>query len=364
MRTFFNIESPFGQSVLHPPQWLYAKNGLERNTEIVKEYYRIRPFAVRSEHILARLLNNLGVPYSLNLERFHDIIDSRALALSSVFKMTSSLNKGSMFKGTFFGEGIEEILMATDDVFNPFSTYRNWKNVSAVKVLMHPKSDLGFTLPNGKASGTETGYAVIEINIPMLAVQFKAFMDYQKIHFIDKGDNPHTVAQFIHMYVLPNMISSQLDICLFNRAYNLVVGAPMGMQTKRHAFNLLDYTKNTDSTLETLIGFFSENDRHYKIMLKSFFGVQTTDFEKLFKLPDNAPTKQVIWAELVARIKVIEFLVKLSPNNGKVINQSENNLFLRTIKMYESDGVMRSVMSQNTEYDVLYSLAEIKNMLA
>lgn len=363
MRTFFNVLSPFGQNTFSQTQWPYALNGLKRNSEIVTDYYKIRPFAVKSEHILARLLNSLGVSYMMNLERFYDLVDSRALPLSSSFRMTSSLNKGTMFKGIFFGEDSEEILLACDDSINPFYVYKNWKDVSAVKVIMHPKSDLGFTLPNGKKSGTDYGVSVIAINIPALAVQFKAFLDYQQINFIDKGMNPQTVAQFIHMYVLPNMLGSQLDIALFNRAYNLTVGAPMGDATKKHAFMLLDYSKYVDASYSQLVDFFKQNDRHYKIILKSFFGIQQSNFEDLFVLPDNAPTRQVVWAELVARIRVIEFLVKLSPSNGNHLNRSENNYFLRTIKLYENDSALRAVMSKNTEYEILYSIAEIKSLI-
>lgn len=364
MQHFFNFLHPVGQNALRPVHWPYAEAGLSKNLNTVKDYYSIRPFAVKSDHILARLLNNLGVPYNHSLERFYDIIDSRALALSSSFRMTSSINKGVMFKGNFFGEDSDEVLMATDDSFNPFYVFNNWKNVSAVKVLMHPKSDLGFTLANGKKSGTETGISVININIPMLAVQFKAFLKDQKENFIDKGLDSKTVAQFIHMYVLPNMLDSQLDLVLFNRCYNLVTGAPMGSAIRKHAFYLTDYAKQVDSTLNETIEYFRNNDKHYKIILKSFFAVTNTDFEKLFVLPDNAPTKQILWAELLARLKVIELLVKLSPNAGNKLNRSENNLFLRTLKLYENDGSLLNVMPRHVEHEVFYQIREIKKLIA
>lgn len=363
MQHFFNFLYPVGQNALRPVHWPYAENGLSRNIATVKNYYSVRPFAVKSDHILARLLNNLGVPYNYSLERFYDIIDSRALPLATSFRFTSSLNKGSMFKGCFFGEDSDEVLMAVDDSFNPYTVFRDWKSVSAVTVLMHPKSDLGLTLPNGKRSGTETGLSVIQINIPMLAVQFKAFLKDQKENFIDKGLDSKTVAQFIHMYVLPNMMESYLDISLFNRAYNLLVGAPMGEATKKHAFYLTDYSKQVDSTYKEILDYFINNDKHYKIILKSFFVVLSGDFEKLFVLPDNAPTKQIIWAELIARLKVIEFLVKLSPSCGNKLNRSENNYFLRNFKLYESDGALLSVMPKNIEREVFYQIKELKTLI-
>lgn len=363
MQTFFNTIEPFGQAVFNPPQWPYLSDGLKRNLQTVKDYYKIRPFAVRSNHYLARILNNLGVSYNLNLDRFSDIADARAATISMGFKMTSSIYRGSVFKDVFYGGSVSEVFVLDEEYFDPYETYKDWMNTSAVKVLMHPMSDLNLLIPNGKYVGDETGVAVISINIAKLAVQFKAFLDRESKKFYENNESPKTVAQFIHMFVLPNMVDSHLDIALFNRVYNLVTNKPMGTAGRNHSFYLTDYSKIVDDVYGGVIDHFRTSDKRYKVMLKSFPCIEQGNFEHLMKLPDNAPTRQVIWSHVVARIKVLEMMVKLSPNQGNALNRSDNNQFLRDFKLYENDKALSGLLNTGLYFDLLKSVEQIKDLI-
>ena len=363
MQTFFNTTEPIGQAVFQPPQWSYLNDGLKRNLQTVKDYYKIRPFAVKSNHFLARLLNNLGVSYNLNLERFYDIADARASTISMGFKMTSSVYRGSHFKDVFYGGNISEIFILDEEYCDPYETYKNWMDVSAVKVLMHPKSDLNLLMPNGKSYDAEPGVAVISINIAKLAVQFKAFLDREEKRMNELNESPKTVAQFIHMFVLPNMLDSQLDIALFNRVYNLVTNSPMREANKKHPFFLTDYSKMVDKVYSDIVDVFSSSDKRYKVMLKSFPCVSVENFEKLMVLPDNAPTRQIIWSQVVARVKVLELLVKLSPNNGNSLNKADNNTFSRNFKLYENDKALSDLVQSSNYYELIKSIADVKTLI-
>lgn len=362
MQTFFNTIEPYGQAVLQPAQWPYLSDGLKRNLQTVKDYYKIRPFAVKSNHYLARLLNNLGVSYNLNLDRFSDIVDARASTVAMGFKMTSSVYRGSVFKDVFYGGSISEIFILDEEYFDPFETYANWQTESAVKVLMHPVSDLGLLLPNGKYVNS-SGVAVIGINIAKLAVQFKAFLDREAKKFYENNESPKTVAQFIHMFVLPNMLDSHLDVALFNRALNLVTGRPMVEAGRTHSFYLTDYSKNVDTVYSTIINQFKTADKRYKIMLKSFPCIDSGNFEQLMKLPDNAPTRQIVWSHVLARLKVLELLIKLSPNQGNALNRTDNNQFLRDFKLYENDNALTGLMSPGLYQSLINSVEEIKSLV-
>lgn len=363
MYNFFNTTTEIGQNVLSPAKWNYAKSGLLQNLLRVQDYYKNRPFAVKSQHILARLLNSFPISYNLSLERFYSLVDTYGLRISVGYKMTSSIFNGKIFNDIFYGEGIDEILVATDESFNPYRVTDDWINVSAVRVLAHPNSDLRLLLPNGKNFGTETGLAVISINIPMLAVQYKAFLEYQNKRLIEENMSTHTTAQFIHMYVLPNMLKSHLDVALFNRAYNLVVGAPMGDTTKKHAFYLTDYTGVVDDVYEEIVDYFKRVEKPYNIMLKSFFTITEESFETLMLLPDNAPTRQVMWSNLLARLRAMEFLLKLSKSHGNTSSRSENNNLNRILQYHDSNKLIETLLPENLLRDVRLQLKEIKEML-
>jgi hypothetical protein len=364
MQTFFNHVEKYGTSVFHPPEWSYLKNGLDRNLKTVKDYYMSRPFAVKSNHYLVKILNNLGVSFNHNLERFYDIVDARASIISMGFKMSSSVYRGSVFKDIFYGGNISEVLVLEESYFDPEKVYRDWKNAKAVKVLMHPKSDLKLLIPNGKYIGSEDGVAVISINIAMLAVQFKAFLEYEMNRTANTNESPKTVAQFIHMFVLPNMLDSHLDIVLFNRVYNLVVGAPMGDSNKKHPFYITDYSVGIDRMYNKLVKAFKTSDKRYKTYLKSFPCTTDIDFDNLLRLPDNAPTRQIVWTHVLARLRALEMLVKLSPANGNRLNKLDNNEFLRTFKLYESDKALSHLLRSDINFDIEIAIKDIKYLIA
>ncbi len=359
MQYFFNNHTGLGSTTVLAPDWQVVKDGLQNNLDMVQRHYYNRPHAVKSHHFLVRLLNNIGVPYSHQLERFHSIVETKALQLSVGFKMTSPISRGSLFNGIFFGEGSAEVLIASDESFNPYLAEKNWRQVQAVKVISHPKSDLGYTLANGKKSGTETGVSFIVINIPLLAVQFRSFMQEQLVR-VEKYDiNPQTVAQFIHMHVLPNMVASQVNQALFNRAYNIAFSAPMGESLKTHPFMLLNYSDRVDKVYRHLCNYLKGNERDMRTMLASFPCIGGT-FESLMRLPELVPTRQYVWAEVLSRIKVIDFLTELSPSRCLSRNASEINEITRMLKFYQNDSILTHALPKELARD--YSLA-IENIL-
>lgn len=364
MQNFFNSALPAHGGNLRPPSWNYVKNGLQRNLETAKAYYYNRPFAVKSSHFLARLLNSIGVSHDTNLERYYDIVDTKSLTLSMTFKMTSSLYRGSVFKGTFYGTNNPEILIGTNDSFDPYWVDKNWKSVSAVTPLAHPYSDLDLLLPNGRDTSTGEGVAVVAINIPMLAVQYRAFTKQQYNNKIIQGESPLGVAQFIHMYVLPNMLDQQLDIALFNRALNLSNGAPMGIGLVRHPFFLTNYSKNVDDVYKPLIQYCKQTNLDYKEILTQFPGVTNEDFFDLMRLPESAATRQIFWAEIVARLDALEFMMNLSIDSGVVASQQHLNYFLRTLRLYQNDRTLESAMPADMLYDVRRKVDNIRDRVS
>ena len=354
MQTFFNKVSVAEPVLPGNPSWSYAQAGLLRNLELVTAYYRARPFSVKSNHFLVKLLNSLGVTHTADTQRFFDIVDTKALHLGMSLKMSSSIYRGQVFDGVFYGPGTKEILIAVNSYANPYTVERNWKDYNAIRVLDHPRSDLELTLPNGKDASYETGLAVLAIDIAALAVQFRAFAKEQYAYSLQTGNNPHTVAQFVHMYVLPNMLKEHLNVALMNRAINRVIGAPMGESPKKHPFMLIDYSKYVDDSYKTWTKFAQERDASAHSVLKSFEAVELT-FEEVCRLPDQAPTRQITWVESLARLKVINWLTLISPTAGRRTNALEVQSLVKDLKRLMID----NSFSQIDDADVYYSCMQM-----
>lgn len=342
MQTFFNVNNGIQHGLLQNAQWNYAKKGLLRNIEKAVEYYQSRTFVVASDHLLVRLLKSLGVSYEHNLERFTAIVDAKSLAFSRLFGLSSSVSYGKLHSNVFYGPDETEIIVATNDYFNPYDTHNNWKSVRAVNVISHSKSDLDLILPNGKNYLDSEGISVIAVNIAELAVQYRAFVleQYAKVQ---RGENASPTSYFVHTYVIPNMLYSHLDYALFNRFNNLLIGSPNTPYKSNHPFFTLDYTKYIDKFYSTLVRYLRMSERSYTAILDLIPTVTKDNLRQVMELPDWTPTRQISWVELISRIDACLFLSMTSPKGGNKLSGNDVNYFLREFKHIAQDNILNSL---------------------
>lgn len=344
MYKLFNYASPIAQGVTNVPGWKYVRDGLHRSLGTVISYYRKNPTAVASDHFLVRLIHSVGIPRSHNLERYFANVDALSLNLSMALKMTSSIFKGSMFDGVFYGKDTKEILIAHTDYFDIFEANRNWQNVCPVRVLSHPMTDTGLNIPDGRRTSIEGGIAVISININMLMIQYRAFRANEWIERGQFGESERSVMQFVRMYVLPNMLFSHLDVVLFNRLANTARGAPHGMAKAKHSFQLIDYDDKIDTVHEKILKDLMQNYRDFSTIMRTVPMVTRSNMEDLMCLPRMASTRQVDWALSICRLTAINFLFRVSKGGPGLRNRSEVNEIVKTMIAYQSDKLMESML--------------------
>ena len=90
----FELGPVEGSPTRIPTNWDYIRRNTEVNIEYVKNYYKINPTAVRSEHILVRLLNSLGIPLILPMDRYVNHLSSKAVRVASSLGISSGYSKG------------------------------------------------------------------------------------------------------------------------------------------------------------------------------------------------------------------------------------------------------------------------------
>lgn len=356
MQFFFNSIPTVPYSISRYPSWRYARDGLLRNLEKVKTYYRDRPMAVKSNHYLCRLLNSINIPTSLPIERYVDIADAKSWNISMAFKMNSPVYRGAIFKGGFYSSTDPEVYVSVSDYFDIYSAEQNWKSIAAVYPIHHNKTALDLLLPNGKDKEQSSGPTVIAINLPLLALQHRCFMlDQINIHG-DDTSSYLTTSHFVHMYVLPNMLDKHLDIALFNRFKHLVLGAPMGVSTKTHPFTYPKYESHVDAVYNDVLQGLNNRTGFYKQELLAIPTAVAPDMLHVLKLPENAPTRQTVWVEVLARLDVLAVLSQLGQDKGMMANKGDINYFIRQFKHFRSDRVLETYLPADMYYDVVLTI--------
>lgn len=360
MYTFFNKATRILQGVKYPAEWNYVKDGLRKNIATVVNYYRNTSIAVPSDHFLVKLLQSIAVSQTLPLERYYENVDALAMNLSMALKMTSSIYGGKIFDGVFYGPGSDEVLIANDDLFDPKEIDRDWKNAAPVKVLMHPKTDLYMNVPNGKNTSNQTGLSVFSINIPMLAVMYRAFRNSEIAFTQGQEESQRSLMQFVHMYVLPNIIFSQTDVAIFNRIHHLQRGIPFGVARKNHPFYLTDYDSRVTRVQIEVLGLLTKGQYNFGTMLRMIPAVVKDNMEQVMLLPSMAPTRQVMWALTCARLPVLDFLFFQNARGFAYPNRAEINTVLRDILYYTRDNVLRQYLPVDIYYDVIDTVEELR----
>lgn len=364
MFTLFSSTSSIHKGIIRPPYWEYVRQGMQKNLAHTIHYYRNNVTSVESQHFLVRLLESLTVPISLSLERYYLNVANQSSNLAMALRMTSSAYLGKIFDGVFYGNGVSEVLISVNDDY-AISQYdleeyhQNWQNICAIKVLRHPIGDYNLNLPDGTENQLENEIAVISIDIPKLAIQYRAF----QLHEIDTmgaSGSMRTIGMFIRMFILPNMLMSHLDQAVCNRMIGMVLGKPLNIQKNRHSFYLPDYDKKITDGQIYQINLFERIKHDMHATLQNIPVIIKESMEEAMLLPDVAETRQVTWALTLARLDTLRFLFKVVGDDAGQRDQGQVNTIRQLLRQYRLDNVFKTVLPSDLYWNTIQpKLAEL-----
>jgi hypothetical protein len=358
MHALFNLEPKAQTGVQIPALWPYVKQGLRANVAQIVNYYRGNPQAVKSDHLLVKIIQSMDIPFSVGYDRYFELADASALDLAMLLKLTSSLYKGQVWDGVFYGPGSREIIIAHTGEFDYNKVQKEWQNVQAVRVLRHAKSDLYLNLPDAQRNTTESGVAVIAINIPLLMCQYYWFRQAYWMEDHDLDTRPDTM--FVHMYVLPNMLFSHLDQALFNRIQKLSHGEPVGQSMKRHPFAQISYDPKVDQCYRAVLDNLRRQEKNFVGTLQNVPAAIRENMEKVMHVPDMAPTRQVMWALAIARFPALDFVVEQAHRTPQTKNQADVDRVNRTFLLWRNMRIFEGVMPPDMHGDVIREMTAIQ----
>lgn len=304
-----------GRGVVYLPEWSYVQQAMFVNQNAIVDYYRPSGMAVDSDHPLVTLLLSLGIDVTVPLLRFHSYMSSNALTISMGQAMTSSLSRGRPFKNVFYRQPTLEFLLAHDNDFDPVIADRNWQDLIPIRVLSHGRSAINHPLLTGKTSGGDV--AVIAINIPLLALQYRAFRLEQIQLENEKQVQQKTIMQFLFAYPLLNAIMSHDDYALVNRMRMLSGLDGHDRNDFKHPFHVTNYDQRIDRLYGKLLEHILASRMNISTIAQTIPMFYDDDLLSLSMLPDIAPTRQVNWCALASRIELIQLLLKVQSSDGK-----------------------------------------------
>ncbi len=333
------------------PEFRRIQDGLQANLRRVLDYFRDNPRAVANGHPLVKLLMSLNVSLGLPVEMYVDRVRDVALYTAKALGFTTALQEGRVLKpSVFYGANVTEVVWAHIDDFDlPYGT-RNWRELTPVRVLYHPKTDLGFQVPNGRYPETEDGIAVIAVNVPMLALQYRQWrLERSTVLTVD---TERSVMQFLMELPLPGMLRSHVDLAMFNRLMALFFEVPIPNTSPRHPYYLTDWSSEVDKVLVKTLQFWQGRAMTFDHMLQGFPAAFANDFREVLALPDLAFVRPVQWAVILARVVPLTFLVQFSVGTRNHSNEMYMNYLRRYLAAMDAGGYLQTALPKQHYQEV------------
>lgn len=361
MYSLFTNQYSGHTSVVKPPGFDLIKRTYQREIDKIIDYFNNRVFAVKGDHLLCRLLMIASVPVQYDIDQFMEIVYARSPFIAKHFRLTTDRECGLFHDGIFYGPGNQELIFSNEDYFNPYDAIANWKNLRPIKVLSHQISDLALMLPNGYANSTGQGFCSISINLPMLICMYRGFLMEQTAKITGDGESTSLlgVTHFVHMYVLPGMLESHIDIVLLNRLNNLFKNQEMSLPLRKHVFNVIDYGVRIDEILKDVIGRLTDKRATYFSYLQNIPSIYHESMLESLVMPDFPHTRQVWWALNLSRFEVMNFLINIGGEAGVHGNGTLINEMKKTCRYLARENMLKSLLPPQLYFDISVLIQDV-----
>lgn len=326
------------------------------NIEDTVRYYRRAPLSVTNTHVLVRLLSSLPISLDRDAISYFYTIKELGLEQAVLLKMTTTVNYGKITSpGMFYGSSTNEIVIAHDTEFDYDGVDNGtipWRDLQPLKVLSHPFTDLNMGRLNGKYHSVERGSAVLSLNIPMLAAQYRMWYKHER----SAGEGPaRRTHQFISQYVLTNAVWSHANIALLNRISAMALDDDVMSFKIVHPFFMSDNTVHMDAPIRKLIDALKKRTRTWDEIITALPAFDAADIRPSVALPQTASTRQIHWAFVIARLRLIDFLARFN----RLTNNRRNQLYIRRLKGFFDSIKTDRILSDSLPNDVLVEIDRI-----
>lgn len=333
------------------------REGIQNNIARIKEYYRENNFGTKSNHLLIRILQTLHVSLKHDVNKYHDLVTDQSYTMGTHFNLVSPMFKGGVQeRSSFYGNGVDEIIVSVNNLVDPVVAAKNWRELEPIRVLYHPFTDLCCYLPNNLPYTEETGVAIIALDIPLLALQYRQWrLDQMRF----RPEHQQSTRQFLYQYPLCNMLNSQIDIAFFNRVNSLLNDSLPGVVRRRHPLSLPDYTNKLDDCLVDLLAILIKKRTTYQNMAEMIPMLYKETFLDLLQFPDILINRQDHWAMLLAQLPYLSFLVEMGKLTKSDANRQEYNQIKRQLIRAKQDKLLEVGLPDKIAADIYEKFGEL-----
>lgn len=334
----------------------FIKKRIQDNLINYRDYKRKYSSRVDSNHLLIRLLTSLPVEFNGDLFEYMAKIDSKTRSIAGINGLTSPLTKGDIFEGVFYPNTDEAITYNRSDI-NPMELWNNWRNVAPVTSHNHPFTNyiiFDVIVDNKVKTSTKSGLANINIDLPLMAAQYRMYSSSEI--------NP-SMEKYISQIVVPNFFNSHLDSILYNKVllrYGLI---PENKITTNLPIQQLDL----DNEINKLADEVTSNLIKAPLSIKQVLTSIPTLYSDSNVLNTKGKVEMMVthqnrWTLLAPAINMSRLVLSvLAKGRGREVNLI--NAIYRTDTRMKQEGYFRNGLRNYTQTKLMSMWSELIDML-
>lgn len=318
------------------PDFLFVRKTLLREMTRISTYYNRSNFVVESDHLINQLLINLNVSTARDLESYVRTCGHETERLARVFRLVHpTVSQPRAYHGTFYNSNTKEFIILHSNEFDYNKAYKQWRKLVPIKVHSHSFTDIHGAPIDGqyRNSLNESGHAVISINLPMLALQHRAWREQVRAHEEVKTQT----VNFIYQYPLTNMIYRHMEIAVINRMINKYNNKPVAEKHKAHPIATINLDERMDHVLDKRINHLRSSQYKFDQLFTMFNCLIRPDWMTALRPIDIAPVRSVKWVLELQVLSYFEFFLQLRKDSGASYNNREVSRAWRDIRNLEND---------------------------
>lgn len=311
---------------------------------------------VTNQHPFVKLVSLITSMYKEDIDEFMDLIYAEQIGIEKLFGLVSSANPVmSVHKKSLYNEKCQDVYISTREYF-PLKDGHS--NIIPVRVISHPFTDLSMGIANGRyfSQAKEVGLCSYLFDVGKFAFLVHAWLSgimKRALH-----PNPDNMAQFVYMVILPRMLSSHINICMFNRLRAAYVGGGVSKHYTVYPVNTTDLTGKVDSVIKQYVKLLDQSKLTYDGIVASLPSLTQESMFDVLHIPDMRINSSNAWALLIARLDLYIFVFRIAVQNERnAATLSElRNLLKLALKTVDSGIDLPRILP----YDALNKLNELR----
>lgn len=328
------------------PMFDYLIKQTQHEVNKVVDYHQQNIVHAKTTDRLVKLLIELQSFMDLSPENLVNTVRNNTARLCNAYNFVSPINNAKITnQGEMYNRNNPELFIFVEYPFSVKNCVENYKALKPVRVVSHDFTDFGYGLANGCYQSPESGLSIFTIDIALLALQYQQW--FQKERYIKERDYHLPTTYFVVRYIWTGLLSTHVDNVIFNRVLNRLKNQPNTMTKSPHSFYTVDYGDRFDSTIDQLISRFKTQPMDWLQRLNSIPSLEYGSFFNAVSYPDTAPTRQIKWAMVLSKLKIVEFLLLTDRfDQNTALNLSDRESIARELRILRNDRSFEIFMPQ------------------